>query len=242
MKFDTIIQSYLESHNTIDVDTAVGLARSGERDVPRSTVRWRLHDMVQRGRLQRLRRGVYTRQGKREFRVMVTDSLAALFHAVRENLPYVELCTWRSDVFQDLTQHYPHRGVSIIEVEKEGEAAVLDFLVGMDQPAVAYQDLPAIERSALEQTYIVVKRLVSEAPVTKVDDVTVPRLEKILVDIVRDRHLFGFLEGAETHYIYKAATDRYHVQLDTLLRYASRRGVRDDVEMIIEQITGNDEW
>ena len=177
--------------------------------------------MVQRRALQRLRRGVYTRQDKREFRLTIANPLASLFHAVRKNLPYVELCVWRSDVLQDLTQHFPDRSVSIIEVEKDGQAAVQEFLVGMDQPAVAYEDLPAVERSFPGRKYVVV-----------------PCLEKILVDIVQDRNLFGFLEGAETHHIYEAASDRYHIQLDTLLRYASRRGVRDDVQMIIGQICG----
>ena len=239
MGVDAAIHIYLNSHTTIDVDTAVELARTDDRHVPRSTVRWRLHEMVQRGALQRLRRGVYTRQDKREFRLTVADSLASLFHAVRENLPYVEFCVWKSDVLQDLTQHFPDRSVSIIEVEKDGEAAVRDFLVGMDQPAVAYEDLPAVERSFPGQEYLVVKRLVSEAPLTRVGDVTVPRLEKILVDIVQDKNLFGFLEGAETHHIYESASDRYHIQLDTLLRYASRRGAKDEIELIIGQITGN---
>lgn len=238
MNVDAAVHTYLNSHTTIDVDTALELARTGDRDVPRSTVRWRLHEMLKRGVLQRLGRGVYTLQDKREFRLTVADSLTSLFHAVRKKLPYVELCVWRSDVLQDLTQHFPDRSVSIVEVEKNGEAAVQDFLVGIDQPAVTYKDLPAVERSFPGQEYIVVKRLVSEAPLTRVDDVTVPRLEKILVDIVQDRNLFGFLEGAETHYIYEFASDRYHIQLDTLLRYASRRGVRDDVKMIIGQITG----
>jgi predicted transcriptional regulator of viral defense system len=239
MGVDSVVHSYLDSHETIDVDTALELARTAVRDVPRSTVRWRLYEMVQRGALQRLRRGVYTRQDKREFRLTVADSLASLFHAVRKNLPYVELCVWRSDVLQDLTQHFPDRSVSIIEVEKDGEAAVQDFLVGIDQPAVAYEDLPAVDRSFPGQKYVVVKRLVSEAPLTRVDDVTVPRLEKILVDIVQDRNLFGFLEGAETHHIYESASDRYHIQLDTLLRYASRRGAKDEIALIIGQITGN---
>lgn len=239
MGVDAVIHSYLDSHETIDIDTALELARTEDRDVPRSTVRWRLHEMVQRGALQRLRRGVYTRQDKREFRLTVTDSLALLFYAVRKSFPYVELCVWGSDVLQHLTHHYPNRSVSIIEVEKDGEAAVQDFLVGMDQPAVAYEDLPAVDRSFPGQEYLVVKRLVSEAPLTKVDDVTVPRLEKILVDIVQDRNLFGFLEGAETNHIYESASDRYHIQLDTLLRYASRRGVKDDVKTIIDQIIGN---
>jgi predicted transcriptional regulator of viral defense system len=60
MSVETAIHSYLDSHSAIDVDTAVDLARAGDRDVPRSTVWWRLHDMVQRGTLQRLRRGVYS--------------------------------------------------------------------------------------------------------------------------------------------------------------------------------------
>lgn len=239
MDVDSVIHTYLEAHNTIDVNTTVGLVRTSDHDVPRSTVRWRLHDMAQRGTLQRLRRGVYTRPDKREFRLTVADFLASLFHAIREKFPYVELCTWSLDVLRDLTQHYYEWSVPIIEVEKDGQAAIHDFLVGTGQPAVAYEDLPAVERSFPGQKYVVVKRLVSEAPVTRCNDVTVPRLEKLLVDIVQDKNLFGFLEGAETHSIYASAMERYHIQLDTLLRYASRRGVRDDVQMIMNQITGN---
>jgi hypothetical protein len=240
MEVDAVIHSYLKSHVTIDVDTAVGLARTGDRDVPRSTVRWRLHDMVRRGTLRRLRRGIYTWPDKQEFRLAVADSLASLFYAVQTSLPYVELCAWRSDDVQDLARHYPSWSVPIIEVEKDGEAAVRDVLVGMDQPAVAYEDLPAVARSFPGQEYIVIKRLVSEAPVTRSYNVTIPRLEKILVDIVRDKNLFGFLEGAETHTIYQSAMNRYHIQLDTLLRYASRRGVKDDVVTILAQINGKE--
>jgi len=240
MGVDTVIQSYVDSHCTIDVDTAVALARSGKCDVSRSTVRWQLYELVRRGKLRRLRRGVYTRPDKREFQLTVPDSLASLFHAIRTDLPYIAICTWSSDVLHDLTHHYPHRTVFIIEVEKEGETAVQDLLIGMEQPAVTYEDLPAVERSTLGQEYIVIKRIVSEAPVTSVNGVTVPRLEKILVDIVRDKNLFGFLEGAETHHIYESAMKRFHVQLDTLLRYASRRGATDDVEMLIRQISGSE--
>ncbi len=103
---------------------------------------------------------------------------------------------------------------------------------------MAYEDLPAVARSFLGQEYIVVKRLVSEAPVTRFSNVTIPRLEKILVDIVRDKNLFGFLEGAETYTIYQSAMDRYHIQLDTLVRYASRRGVKANVVTILDQING----
>lgn len=238
MDVESVIHSYLNSHQTIDIDTAVELARTGGHDVPRATVRWRLHDMAQRGTLQRLRRGVYTGPVKREFRPTVADSLATPFHAIRENLPFLELCVWSSDVLQDLMQHYSERSVPIIEVEKDGQAAVHDFLVGTGHPAVAYEDLPAVERSFPGQTYIVVKRLVSEAPVTRCNDVILPRLEKILVDIVQDKSIFGFLEGAETHAIYQSATERYLVQLDTLMRYASRRGVQDNVQTIMSQIIG----
>lgn len=233
MDVESVIRTYLNSHRTIDIDTAVGLVQTSDHDVPRSTVRWWLHDMAQRGTLQRLRRGVYVGPDKREFRLTVADSLATSFHAIRENLPSLKLCAWSSDVLQDLMQHYSERSIPIIEVEKDGQAAVHDFLVGIGHPAVAYEDLPAVERSFPGQTYVVVKHLVSEAPVSRCNDVTVPRLEKVLVDIVRDKNLFGFLEGAETYAIYQSATERYHIQLDTLLRYASRRGAKGEVAQLL---------
>ena len=74
-----------------------------------------------------------------------------------------------------------------------------------------------------------------QSPLTVVDGCTVPRLEKIMVDIIGDNELF-FASGSETYNIYEFACDRNRVNKSKLLRYASRRNRKAKVEQILRTI------
>jgi len=64
---------------------------------------------------------------------------------------------------------------------------------------------------------------------------TVPRLEKILVDVIGDNELF-FASGYETYNIFEFALERNHINKSKLLRYASRRNRKEKVVQIIQSI------
>ena len=82
---------------------------------------------------------------------------------------------------------------------------------------------------------IVVRRLIGQSPLTVVDGCVVPRIEKILVDLVGDNELL-FASGAETYNIYEFARERINLNMSKLLRYASRRNRKDKIEGIINSI------
>lgn len=82
---------------------------------------------------------------------------------------------------------------------------------------------------------IVVRHLIGQSPLTLVDGCTVPRLEKILVDVIGDNELF-FTSGYETYNIFEFALERNHINKSKLLRYASRRNRKDKVEQILNEI------
>ena len=240
VRIEPVIQSYLESNDTVTVDTAVGLARQIDPHVPRSTIRWQLYELVQCGTLRRVQRGVYARADKSLFRLSVPSRLTACHQRIQSELPFLRMCVWYTGAIGELAHHYPHESVDIIEVERDGESAVRDLLSNTNTPAISYEDFSAIQRSGLaNRDHAVIKRLVSEAPLLREGEVPVPRLEKILVDIVSDERLFSFVRGAELFSIFAAAFERYHVQRDTLLRYASRRGAREEIREIAEQISGS---
>ena len=81
----------------------------------------------------------------------------------------------------------------------------------------------------------VVRPLVTEAPITSSGDVSIPKLEKILVDLVCDKDLFVSFQGEELRNIYRRALTDYDVSLSTIRRYASRRGRLEEVNRLIEQ-------
>lgn len=92
-----------------------------------------------------------------------------------------------------------------------------------------------LTRLAAGREIVVVTPQVSQAPVEVLDGITVPTLEKILVDILSDNALHA-LTGSEAYAIYSTAFDRYAVSRKTLLRYAGRRNRTDAVNTIMKEI------
>ena len=76
---------------------------------------------------------------------------------------------------------------------------------------------------------IIVKPMVSDSPFTTVEGVPGPTLEKLLVDIRRDKD-FDYLAGEECARMFENAFNMYSLNTTKLLRYAGRRGVRVELE------------
>lgn len=82
-----------------------------------------------------------------------------------------------------------------------------------------YDDLSEFE------WYIIVRNLVSESPVKKVNKITVASIEKILIDLYADKIFLPF-QGNELKHIFETAFENYTINENTLLRYASRKEKR----------------
>ena len=127
----------------------------------------------------------------------------------------------------------------IVEVEKDSLEAVFYSLkesyknIFKDPSKEMIEDFIADKDGA-----IIVKPLISEAPITKMEGIPVPALEKILVDILTEKELFYFLQGNELINIYKNAMDKYTVRYSKLLRYAKRRGRETEITELRKQING----
>ena len=80
-----------------------------------------------------------------------------------------------------------------------------------------------------------IKNLVSEAPLQKVDDIPVSTLEKMLVDIYCDPD-FSYLQGSEYARIAENAMTIFNINKTKLLRYAKRRGVKEELERIYNEL------
>ena len=78
----------------------------------------------------------------------------------------------------------------------------------------------------------IVKDFISESPVTIIGDITTPCLEKILVDATIAPEL-EFARGAEIYDIYENASEMFKINKKTMLRYATRRGKKEEIEKLI---------
>jgi len=83
---------------------------------------------------------------------------------------------------------------------------------------------------------IIVKPLVTEAPLALDGKVPVPTLEKLLVDTRVDADYY-YLHGIENQKMMRTAISHYDVNRNRLLRYADRRNAKDSILKDLETIS-----
>jgi hypothetical protein len=138
--------------------------------------------------------------------------------------------------------HQLFRTFIIVEVEKDATEAVFFWMKGSRfNVAIDPSDDFINKYLAGNEGIVIIKPLISEAPLQKENGITLPSLEKVLVDITCDKSIFNAAQGAELRNIFTGAFQKYTIFSDRLLRYASRRGKRDEMIQYLKkiQIYGN---
>jgi predicted nucleotidyltransferase len=175
--------------------------------MPQSSVYARIRSLLQAGRLSRTGRGIYVPVHKPHYHPVVTP--------------------WMEDVNRLLVDRC--EGVNNCIFQKGGNLYV----------ETARSDIPVIESTLREQYekvihkkdadafpapldgYIVVGLLVSDAPVDRFSDISVPSIEKDLVDTLTDG------EDGSRHF--QRIMEVYPVNINRLRRYAARRGLSEEL-------------
>ena len=77
--------------------------------------------------------------------------------------------------------------------------------------------------------FILVKQMISESPLCEIDEVPVPQLEKQLVDMVADK-TYEHMDRDDIDLEFQQAFERYDVNTSKMVRYASRKGKKEEVQ------------
>lgn len=134
--------------------------------------------------------------------------------------------------------HQPGRFYNLVEVEKEGMESIFYFL--KEKNLQVYLDpSPELIRRYLtdEKEPWIVKPLVSESPTQEIKGITTVTLEKILVDIFCDELLFDAQQGSEMDRIFKEAFEKYAINESKMLRYASRRRKKQELDNYLNEVS-----
>ena len=82
--------------------------------------------------------------------------------------------------------------------------------------------------------YILVKPFISESPVFRQGEVTVPTIEKLLVDRISDKE-YSQNSLASTVRAFQKTFEEYDVNVSRLVRYASRKGKKEEISEILSR-------
>jgi len=229
------ILDYTSSHHWV---SAPSLA--SDCGIKAVTARQYLSEMSRGNLLVRIGHGVYALPSKQQFSYRPSPDVKKIYDSLVAELPFTDFCVYDGSILTSIQHHLSINHAIYIETNRDAVESVF-FRLKESHRDVFRQPNAMLMRDYVDLRCpcIIVKSLTTESPLTSVDGIKVPTLEKLLVDILRDDD-FDYLRGAEEYNVYRQAFDLYTINIPKLLRYARRRGISQIVNHLINQTKNND--
>lgn len=239
MSTSDMILNFADSHDTFTLCELANYVRSQE-EISDSGILWHIKKLIKQNKLSRLTRGIYGSFVKREFTPTLTNELKELYGDLASKFPLIDIVVYSGQDITALQHHISANNALYAEVTKEASEAVFHYLI--DKKIKAYHKPDSdfmCDYVDLAEQCVIVKPLVTESPVRKIDGTCTPTLEKLLVDINVDAD-FYYIQGIEASYIMENAKSLYQLNIPKMLRYASRRGVKEKLQSYLKNDTNHD--
>jgi len=192
----------------------------------KKAITWRIRRLVEQGGIYKVHRGMYSIEAPHEAMYVPKPSstLKAISKDMNKHFPLVNHCTWQFSLLNEFAQHLLNKDTLLLEVPTDLLNDVFDHFQGSSKRTIVKSGLNNNKVALNFNTKLmVVKELVSEAPIIQVGGVYTISLEKLIVDLVVDDAVFENVLEAEKKTIIKNVTDKYIINMGTLKRYANRR-------------------
>jgi rRNA maturation protein Rpf1 len=208
-----------------------------EPELKQTTINWRVYTLVQMGVLCRIGRGRFSLGESITYVPELSSKIKSVYNKLRKEFPYLDICIWNTIILNQFMIHQPGRFFLIIEVDKEAIQAVFYFLKELKYPVFFELTNDILERYLPEdKEAVIIKPLVTEAPVQNVNGLNTITIEKLLVDIFCDDVIFSAQQGTEMMTIFNEAFKKYSINHSRMLRYANRRRKKESFQEYLSTI------
>ncbi len=190
------------------------------------------------GILTRIGRGKFIIGNVKNYSTEITPKLKSLYSKLNKVFPYLNICLWNTSIFNEFMVHQPGRFYILVEVEKEALQSVFYYLKEGKQSVFIEPSKDILDKYLPnEKETIIVKSIVSEAPLQKINGINTVTIEKMLVDIFCDDIIFSAQQGSEMRTIFGEAMKKYAVNENRMLRYADRRSKKESFRNYLNTIS-----
>ena len=195
---------------------------------------WRVYKLIQLGILVRLGRGKFALGVHIQYKPYTSLRFSRINNLIKNRFPYIQLCIWNSSSIIEFGQHIPKTNTTYIDVERDATESVYYLLKDEYSEVFLHPGINAINEyiSDLDKP-IIVRTLVTEAPLQLIHGILTITIEKLLVDLFSDED-FTLLQSNELTHIYRNAFDRYSVNKSKLLRYADRKRKKKELAIFLK--------
>jgi hypothetical protein len=211
--------------------------RSFDPELYKSTINWRVHHLVQKGVLERIGRGLFKLGQKNTFEPQISSRGHSIAELIQKMFPYTDYCIWNTSIINQFMVHQPFKFLDMVEVEKEAASSVFNVLKEEGFSAFLKPGKEIMENYLQDtENPVVIKPLITEAPIQEIKNIPTITIEKLLVDLFADDIMFSAYQGKELSTIYQEAFNAYTVNIKKLLRYADRRKQRAKLTDFLDRL------
>ncbi len=204
--------------------------RKRDKDLNNNAFYRRVNRLKQENNLNEIYRNVYKFSNKPNFNPSKEKILKKIVTTFTKEYTEIDYCIWQTSWLHQFMIHQPARHFTIFETEKDVVESVFFLLKSTKWQVFINADNILINNLSMDdKEVIVVKSMISRSPTLIQEQISIPSLEKILIDVFCDSKLFSSYSGQELSNIYKYAQKKYQINYTRLLYYAKRRNKKSEV-------------
>lgn len=228
------IISYLEEQSTISKAKLVDCITSDFPELKESTINVYLSRLKKEGIIKNPSRGIYSLKGKKAYHPTIGNKLKRLYNKIKKKYPFAEFCVWDTKWLNEFMRHQPFKFYTVLEFDKDVTESVFYTLKELGKQVFIEPDAETFDLYiSNSEDVIILKHLISEAPLQEIEKTVVPTIEKLLVDMTIDTKMYAAQQN-EIEFIYANTFDKYEVNKNRMKRYAYRRNRENEVEHLTD--------
>ncbi|KAA6325282.1 hypothetical protein EZS27_025484 [termite gut metagenome] len=227
------LKEQLSDKDVISLKDIDAFYREKEPSIPKTTVSWRIYSLLQQEVLQRVGHGKYSFGTTQYFIPKVSHKMKQIGQTIKKKFPFIKYCQWELSSVNLFSQHLINFNVLFVDVERDAVESVYYELKESYSKVMLIQNL--YDNLSEFGNTIIVRPLITDAPIQKNENTYIVILEKLLVDLCTDKEFISF-QGNEIYHIYENAFDKYTINQQTMLRYAGRKTKREEIAKILKTI------
>lgn len=173
---------------------------------------------------------------KMEYVYELSKKAQAISNSILQNFPLIDSRVYETKIFNEFVNHQISQNVIFVEVERGLEQAVFEKLSELFGKGLLKPKLKEY-RLYGENDLFIIRSLLSESPLSKENNYQLT-LEKMIVDLYVDELLQVFVSKSEYIGLLEQCYSNYIINERKLLRYASRRNVKEKIFKVINEVKG----
>lgn len=222
------LKEHFKDEKVFEIMDISSFYRSIDSDINQNTINWRIYSLVQMGILNRIGRGKFETGEGKTYCPEIPPKLKTIHSKLKKEFPYLKFYIWHTSALNEFMLHQSSNFYVLVEVEKDVTQSVFYFLKEANYSVFIDPTNDLLDKYLpLNKDSIIVKTLVTEAPIQNIEGISAPSLEKMLVDIFCDKVIFSAQQGVEMRTIFQEAFSKYTINESRMYRYADRRGKKE---------------